>query len=66
VLDEIESFLSKKGIVSIRIDGSTASEDRFDRVAQFQSKPNIRAAVLSITAAGVGLTLTEASTVIFA
>jgi SWI/SNF-related matrix-associated actin-dependent regulator 1 of chromatin subfamily A len=66
MLDEIENFLSRKGIISIRIDGTTPSETRFDRVAQFQSKPNIRAAVLSITAAGVGLTLTEASTVIFA
>lgn len=32
----------------------------------FQDNPSITAAILSITAAGVGLTMTAASTVVFA
>ena len=33
---------------------------------QFQDEPSMKVALLSITAAGVGLTLTAASTVVFA
>ena len=33
---------------------------------KFQDEPEIKVALLSITAAGVGLTLTAASTVVFA
>lgn len=66
VLDEIENFLNQKKIETIRIDGQTPHEVRFERVKDFQAKKSIKAAILSITAAGVGLTLTEASTVIFA
>lgn len=41
-------------------------ETRRKNIRAFQDNFNIRAAVLSITAAGVGITLTAASTVIFA
>ena len=41
-------------------------EIRRKNVRAFQDNFNIRAAVLSITAAGVGITLTAATTVIFA
>lgn len=50
----------------IRIDGSTPSHERHSSVEKFQNDDTIRVAVLSILAAGVGLTLTAASTVVFA
>lgn len=50
----------------IRIDGSTPASSRQSLVSDFQGNDEIKAAVLSIRAAGVGITLTAASTVIFA
>lgn len=50
----------------IRIDGATPAAERTRLVAAFQQSPGVRVALLSVTAAGQGLTLTAASTVIFA
>jgi SWI/SNF-related matrix-associated actin-dependent regulator 1 of chromatin subfamily A len=50
----------------MRIDGSVSQQQRADNVEKFQNDPEILVALLSITAAGVGITLTAASTVIFA
>jgi len=50
----------------IRIDGSTNPRVRQDQITSFQNDPDIRIAVLGITAAGVGVTLTAASTIWFA
>ncbi|KAM6958317.1 DNA annealing helicase and endonuclease ZRANB3 isoform 1-T1 [Tautogolabrus adspersus] len=50
----------------IRIDGSVPSSERIQLVNKFQSDPETRVAVLSIQAAGQGLTLTAASHVVFA
>ena len=50
----------------IRIDGSTDSRDRDGLRKKFQEDKECRIAILSIKAAGTGLTLTAASTVIFA
>uniref|UniRef100_A0A7S3QB74 Uncharacterized protein n=1 Tax=Chaetoceros debilis TaxID=122233 RepID=A0A7S3QB74_9STRA len=68
VLDTIEATISKhfKGVGHIRIDGSVNSAERAARVKKFQNKAQVRLGLLSITAAGVGLTLTAASSVIFA
>ncbi|XP_011621950.1 SWI/SNF-related matrix-associated actin-dependent regulator of chromatin subfamily A-like protein 1 isoform X2 [Amborella trichopoda] len=66
MMDAIHQFLLKKNVGLIRIDGSTPTSTRQDLVTQFQEKDNVKAAVLSIKAGGVGLTLTAASTVIFA
>jgi SWI/SNF-related matrix-associated actin-dependent regulator 1 of chromatin subfamily A len=49
----------------IRIDGSTPSQQRAKMVESFQNDESIQVAILSIKAAGVGLTLTAASTVVF-
>ncbi|KAK7264802.1 hypothetical protein RJT34_32413 [Clitoria ternatea] len=66
MLDSIHEFLLKKKVGCIRIDGTTPAVSRQQLVTEFQEKDAIRAAVLSIKAGGVGLTLTAASTVIFA
>ncbi|KAE8278649.1 DNA annealing helicase and endonuclease ZRANB3 Annealing helicase 2 [Larimichthys crocea] len=50
----------------IRIDGSVPSSERIQLVNKFQSDPQTRVAILSIQAAGQGLTFTAASHVVFA
>lgn len=49
----------------IRIDGSTSSADREDLCQQFQLSPSPAVAVLSITAANMGLTFSSADLVVF-
>ena len=66
ILDGLEESLIKKKQKYIRIDGSVPSHKRHSRVQQFQKDESIKIAVLSITAAGTGLTLTAASIVVFA
>ncbi|GAB4825648.1 hypothetical protein Ancab_008522 [Ancistrocladus abbreviatus] len=65
MIESLYEFLQKKKVGCIRIDGSTPAASRQAMVADFQAKEAIKAAVLSIKAGGVGLTLTAASTVIF-
>jgi SNF2 family DNA or RNA helicase len=50
----------------IRIDGSTNPKERQAQIKKFQTDPSVRIAILGITAAGVAVTLTAASTVWFA
>ena len=49
----------------IYIDGGVNPKERQAQVKAFQEDPHVRVAILSITAAGVGLTLTAASNAIF-
>ncbi|PRP86521.1 DNA annealing helicase and endonuclease ZRANB3-like [Planoprotostelium fungivorum] len=65
-LEGIESALYNAKYPSILIYGETPSVDRQRLVDYFQNDPECRAAILSIKAAGVGLTLTAATVVIFA
>lgn len=64
-LDAISAHLSQKKLRHIRIDGQTPQHLRQEHCTRFQEDPATKAAVLSITAAGVGLTLHAASTVVF-
>jgi SWI/SNF-related matrix-associated actin-dependent regulator 1 of chromatin subfamily A len=69
VMDCLQDAISKefKGRLGmIRIDGSVSPLERASRVKQFQTNKGVRLALLSMTAAGVGLTLTAASNIIFA
>ena len=66
MLDAVDSMCRKNKIKSIRIDGNTPSCTRQNLVNDFQNITNVRVAIMSIKAAGVGLTLTAASTVVFA
>ena len=67
VLDAVQDAVQKKLKTQfIRIDGQTAPHQRQLMVDSFQQNDRIRVAILSITAAGTGLTLTAATTVVFA
>jgi len=71
VLDEIVKLVGLSNTQGsrkrfIRIDGSCSPIDRQAQIVAFQNDPDIRIAVLGITAAGVAVTLTASSTVWFA
>ena len=67
MLDAVDSAASTHGVRTFRIDGSVPAHERAALVAGFQSlAPGTRAIfVLSIQAAGQGLTLTASSTAVF-
>jgi hypothetical protein len=66
VLDSIEDLLYEFEVGYIRIDGRVLNEKRDEAVAEFQNKDTCRVALLGITACATGITLTAASTVLFA
>lgn len=66
VLDSVTQELGEKGIRYIRIDGSTPSAERQQLCDRFQFCTQSCVAVLSITAANMGLTLHSADLVVFA
>ena len=71
VLDELVKLVglsNKEGSDKkyIRIDGSTSPKHRQAQIKSFQTDPDVRIAILGITAAGVAVTLTASSTVWFA
>uniref|UniRef100_A0A0N5AS35 SWI/SNF-related matrix-associated actin-dependent regulator of chromatin subfamily A-like protein 1 n=1 Tax=Syphacia muris TaxID=451379 RepID=A0A0N5AS35_9BILA len=66
VLDTLSMNITKKGLRSIRIDGTTSSKLRDEQCQLFQNNEDVTVAVLSLTAAGVGITLTAATVVVFA
>ena len=66
ILDAVEAACRKGKVGFMRIDGTVPPEKRQARVRQFQEDEACRVAVLSIQAAGTGLTLTASSFVVFA
>lgn len=68
MIDSLHDYIQNKlKLGLIRIDGNTPQGDRQGLCKKFQEdNDKHRVAVLSITAAGVGLTLTRASVVLFA
>lgn len=67
VMDAIEDVIKNKCKVGyIRIDGKTNSEQRKFFCDKFQSREDIKIAILSICAANAGLNLTATSMVVFA
>ncbi|OPJ79872.1 SWI/SNF-related matrix-associated actin-dependent regulator of chromatin subfamily A-like protein 1 [Patagioenas fasciata monilis] len=66
VLDAIVAELEKKRVEYIRIDGSTPSAERQRLCQKFQFSEKQIVALLSLTAANMGLTLSAADLVVFA
>ncbi|XP_052048386.1 SWI/SNF-related matrix-associated actin-dependent regulator of chromatin subfamily A-like protein 1 isoform X2 [Apodemus sylvaticus] len=66
VLDAVAKELGRKNVLYIRIDGSTPSADREALCQQFQLAKGHTVALLSITAANMGLTFSSADLVVFA
>lgn len=66
MLDAIEHVLVKKKCKFMRIDGNTTPNLRKSFVDKFQLDENCKCAILSITAASAGITLTSAKLVLFA
>lgn len=62
----IAAIKAKYGPKSITIVGGMSAKMKDAEEQRFHNDPNVHVAILSIQAAGVGLTLTEARTVIFA
>ncbi|NXH59387.1 SMAL1 protein, partial [Rhabdornis inornatus] len=66
MLDAVVTELKKKHVEHIRIDGSTSSAERQSLCQKFQFSEKQAVAVLSLTAANMGLTLSAADLVVFA
>ncbi|XP_063606912.1 SWI/SNF-related matrix-associated actin-dependent regulator of chromatin subfamily A-like protein 1, partial [Penaeus indicus] len=66
MLDKLSETCENAKVEYIRIDGKTPGEVRQNYVNKFQTKDSVKVAVLSITAANTGLTLTAAQLVVFA
>jgi superfamily II DNA or RNA helicase len=65
VLDILEHLFPSWGVASLRIDGDTPASERARRATEFNTNLRIHCFLLSTKAAGVGLNLTGADTVIF-
>jgi len=66
MLSAVAKLMEELKVGFIYIDGSVSSEMRKERVDKFQNSDKVRTAVLSITAANAGITLTAANLVVFA
>ncbi len=65
VLDLVSHWFGQWGVTSLRIDGSTPALDRAGLAERFNSDESINCFLLSTRAAGTGLNLVGADTVIF-
>jgi SWI/SNF-related matrix-associated actin-dependent regulator 1 of chromatin subfamily A len=65
VLDAVEAAVREANIKFMRIDGSTPAHVRQHNVEEFQTDATLRIAILSLMAAGTGVTLTRVSECVF-
>ncbi|XP_040382387.1 DNA annealing helicase and endonuclease ZRANB3 isoform X2 [Oryza brachyantha] len=65
VLDGVQVFVTEQGIKFVRIDGSTFPRERKDAVDSFRLNPEVKVAIIGITAGGVGLDFSSAQNVVF-
>jgi SWI/SNF-related matrix-associated actin-dependent regulator 1 of chromatin subfamily A len=63
--ETINVLMEEFGNIAVKIDGSVSQEQRHEAVNKFQNNPKTRLFIGNIKAAGVGLTLTAASSVAF-
>ncbi|XP_028398663.1 chromatin-remodeling ATPase INO80-like [Dendronephthya gigantea] len=65
MIDLLEEYMAFRKHKYMRLDGSSKISERRDMVANFQTKSDIFAFLLSTRAGGLGINLTAADTVIF-
>ncbi|CAB3990408.1 DNA helicase INO80-like [Paramuricea clavata] len=65
MIDLLEEYMAYRKHKYMRLDGSSKISERRDMVANFQTKSDIFAFLLSTRAGGLGINLTAADTVIF-
>ncbi|XP_057831961.2 uncharacterized protein LOC131042656 isoform X2 [Cryptomeria japonica] len=65
VLDGIQKSVCQKGLEFVRIDGSTNSKERQEAVQAFRLRPEVKIAIIGITAGGVGLDFSTAQSIAF-
>ena len=65
-LDVIDSIYEKFKDIAVKATGNESIKERDEAVLKFQNDPNIKIFIGSITAMGLGITLTASSLVIFA
>ncbi|PLW29080.1 hypothetical protein PCANC_24293 [Puccinia coronata f. sp. avenae] len=63
-MDRLEYWLQQDFPEFVRLDGSVATRERYKRVEEFQTNPNLFIFLASVRAAGVGLNLTAANKVV--
>lgn len=61
----VEKHLAKLGSSAVKITGDCSAKERMDAVDSFQDDPDVKVVVCNIVAAGVGITLTAGTHVIF-
>jgi hypothetical protein len=66
VMDQAEAILARRDIKTVSIRGDQTAAARQKQIDAFNNDPTVRAAVCSLTAAGVGLNLQVASNVVLA
>lgn len=66
MLDFVQKTCDELGLGWVRIDGSTPGDKRYSIVQKFQTDPNIKVIICSITAASEGLNIQAAECVLFA
>jgi SWI/SNF-related matrix-associated actin-dependent regulator 1 of chromatin subfamily A len=62
---DVTDMLAKALPGAVVLDGRSSAEEKDSAVRRFQTDPKVRVFIGSISAAGMGLTLTAASTVVF-
>ena len=65
VLNLLEQYFKNKKIIYVRVDGQTSGNKRQVAVDSFQNDPEIKIFLGSITAIGMGVTLTASSDILF-
>lgn len=65
-LDVLHALAEEFGDAAVMLVGATSQDDRQLAVDRFQSDPQVKLFIGSLKAAGVGITLTSSSTVVFA
>ncbi len=64
-LDVIDSIYEKFKDIAVKATGSESVEERDEAVLKFQNDPNVKIFIGSITAMGLGITLTASSLAVF-